>query len=367
MSERTHSTALAGALAGSVALSALMAAALPAAAQTSFEGQRIEVVVPFAPGGAADVGARFLESFLEEHLPGQPEVEVVNRDGGGSILGANWFAQNAQPDGLTVLFTTSSTANPFVLGQSGVEYDLASMRVAYALPFGSVTYVSSSTGIGSLEDLANNESPLIYGGIAAAASDLPTLLSFEVLGLDVRTVLGFTGRGPARLAFERGETNIDFQFTPAYMTQVADQAEAGNVVALMTGGSVAEDGSLTARDPAVPDLPSVHEVYVEMFGEEPSGVEWDAYQAMGALTLSYGLTAYVPEGTPDEVIEAFAQAVEAINADPRFQEESQEVVGGYALISPQEAEAPLKAALQPSQEVADYLRTLLGEKYGVEF
>ena len=338
-----------------------------ASAQDSFEGQRIQIIVPFAPGGATDVAARFLEPYMEKHLPGNPDVEVVNRGGGGSILGANWFQQNAEPDGLTVLFTTSSTATPYVLGQEGVEYDLASMRVGYSLPFGSVTYVSPLTGIASIEDLADTDAKLVYGGISAAASDLPTLLSFEVLGLDVRSVLGFEGRGPARLAFERGETNIDFQFTPAYLTQVADQAEAGSVVPLMTGGSVDEEGRLTARDPAVPDLPSVHELYVELNGEEPKGVEWDAYQAIGALTLSYGLTGYLPEGTPDEVVQAYAEAVQAINADPDFQEGSQEVTGGYELILPQDAEGPLKAALQPSEEVRSYLRTLLSDKYGVAF
>ncbi len=338
-----------------------------ASAQASFEGKRIQVIVPFAPGGATDVAARFLESYLEEHLAGNPDVEVVNRGGGGSILGANWFQQNAKPDGLTVLFTTSSTATPYVLQQEGVEYDLAAMRVAYSLPFGSVTYVAGSTGIESVQDLVDTDARLVYGGISAAASDLPTLLSFEVLGLDVRSVLGFEGRGPARLAFDRGETNIDFQFTPAYLTQVADQAEAGGVVPLMTGGSVDSEGRLTERDPAVPDLPSVHEVYVELNGAEPEGVEWDAYQAIGALTLSYGLTAYLPEGTPDEIIQAYADAAQAINADPRFQEASQEVTGGYDLILPQDAEGPLKAALQPSDEVRDYLRTLLSEKYGVDF
>lgn len=338
-----------------------------AQAQASFEGKRIQVVVPFAPGGATDVAARFLERFLERHLEGNPDIEVVNRDGGGSILGANWFQQNARSDGETVLFTTSSTGNPYVLGQPEVQYDLAAMRVAYSLPFGAVTYVSAATGIESVQDLRETSTPLIYGGIAAAASDLPTLLSFEVLGLDVRSVLGFTGRGPARLAFERGETNIDFQFTPAYLTQVADQVEAGRVVALMSGGSVGADGRLTERDPAVPDLPSVYEVYRELHGSEPEGVEWDAYQAIGALTLSYGLTAYLPAETPDEIVALYAEAVERINADPEFQEQSQEIVGGYSLIAPQDAEGPLKAALQPSEEVRDYLRTLLGDKFGVTF
>lgn len=355
-------------LIASALLAAGVVGAAPAFAQgADFSGKRIEVVVPFAQGGATDVAARFLEPFFEKHLPGNPQVEVVNRAGGGSILGANWFEQNARPDGTTILFTTSSTANPYVLGQREVQYDLASMRIGYSLPFGSVTYVSPATGVQKPADLKSPRVPLIYGGIAAAASDLPTLLSFEVLDIDVRAVLGFTGRGPIRLAFERGETNLDFQFTPVYMTQVADQVAAGRAIALMTGGSVGEDGRLTARDPAVPDLPSVYEVYKEMHGAEPEGVAWDAYQAIGSVTLSYGLTAYLHKDTPDEIIAAFEEVVAKINADPEFQARSQEVVGGYSLLPPSQVEGPLKAALQPSDEVRNYLRTLLAEKYDVRF
>lgn len=348
-----------------VALGIAMLAA-PLKAQADFSNQTIEVIVPFAPGGATDVAARFLEKYLERHLEGNPNVEVVNREGGGSILGANWFEANAQPDGLRVLFTTSSTANPYVLGQPEVQYDLANYRMAYGLPFGSVTYVSNTTGITSVEEFVNAEG-LIYGGIGAAASDLPTLLSFEVFGIDVTSALGFTGRGPIRLAFERGETNVDFQFTPVYMTQVADTVEAGSAVALMSGGYMDADGNMTERDPAVPDLPSVYEAYVDLHGQPPSGVEWDAYNAMAALTLAFGLTAYLHPDTPDEIVALYADAVERINADPEFQEEGQQVVGGYDMTSPTTAEGPLRAALQPTDEVRAYLTNLLSEKYDVEF
>lgn len=353
-----------------VGITALSGGALSAQGQSNayYAGKTIQMIVPFAQGGATDVTARFLEPFLEKHIPGNPDVEIVNRGGGGSILGANWFAANAEPDGTMMLFTTSSTANPYVLEQPAVEYDLGSMEVAFSFPFGAVAYVSPSTGITKPEDLRTTDTPLIYGGIAAAASDLPGLLSFEVLGLDVKSVLGFEGRGPVRLAFDRGETNFDYQFTPVYLTQVAPQVESGNAVPLWTGGAVGEDGRVTERDPVLPDLPSVYEVYKLLNGgEEPSGEAWDAYQAIAALTYSYGLTGYLPPETPAEVIEIFENAVVAINADPEFKEASEEVAGGYSLIPPSEAEAPLKAALKPSKEVKAYLRELLSTKYGVTF
>ncbi|MEM8665401.1 MAG: hypothetical protein AAGF49_14920 [Pseudomonadota bacterium] len=347
---------------------ALLALSLPASADEGmFAGKTIDVVVPFGPGGATFVSAKFLEPFFEKHLPGNPEINVIDRPGGGSILGANWFEQNAKPDGETILFTTSSTANPFVLGQDGVEYRLADYRVAYSHPFSAVAYVSPSTGVTSAADIKNSSAPLVYGGIAAAASDLPGLLSFEVLDLDVKSVLGFNGRGPVRLAFEQGAVNLDYQFTPVYLTQVVPSIEEGNAVPLWTGGSIDESGSLTERDPIAPDLPSVHEVYTEINGEAPSGIEWDAFESISSVTYAYGLTGYMHPDTPQEILDAFAKAVEDINADPEFQAESQKVTNGARLNAGPETEAAIKAALSPSDEVRDYLRNLLSEKYGVNF
>src|SRR3546814_10076771 len=83
----------------------------PVAAQDHYAGEAITVVVPFSPGGATYVSAKFLEPFLEKHIAGNPAIEVVDRPGGGSILGANWFAQNAEPDGMTILFTKIGRAH----------------------------------------------------------------------------------------------------------------------------------------------------------------------------------------------------------------------------------------------------------------
>lgn len=350
-----------------MAAAALIGLVMPAAAQDGyFAGKTIEIVVPFGEGGATFVSAKFLEPYFEKHLPGNPELDVVSRPGGGSILGANWFEQNANSDGTTILFTTSSTANPFVLGQEGVEYRLADYRVAYSHPFSAVAYVSPDTGVTSAADIKNASTPLIYGGIAAAASDLPGLLSFEVLDLDVKTVLGFNGRGPVRLAFEQGELNLDYQFTPVYLTQVVPSVSEGRAVPLWTGGAM-DGGVLKARDPIAPELPSVYEVYEQMNGAAPSGIEWDAFQGVASVTYAYGLTGYMHPDTPQEVLDIFAETVAAINADPEFQAESQKVTNGARLNAGPDTEAAIKAALSPSQEVKDYLRELLGTKYGVNF
>jgi tripartite-type tricarboxylate transporter receptor subunit TctC len=337
------------------------------AAAVDFSGKTIEIVVPFSPGGATFVSAKFLEPYLEKHLPGNPDINVVDRPGGGSILGANWFEKNAKSDGTTILFTTSSTANPFVLGKKGVEYRLADYRIAYSHPFSAVAYTSPGTGIKTAKDVKNSKQPLVYGGIAAAASDLPGLLSFEVLGLDVKSVLGFKGRGPARLAFAQGETNLDYQFTPVYLTQVVPSVAEGKAVPLWTGGAVDSEGKLRKRDPIAPELPSVYEVHKQLYGKEPSGIKWQAFEAIASVTYAYGLTAYMHPDTSQDILDVFAKAANDINNDPAFQAESKKVTNGARLSAGPETEKAIKGALKPSPEVKKYLVDLLTSKFGVKF
>ncbi len=331
-----------------------------------YAGKTIDVIVPFAPGGAADVTTRFIAPFLTKHLPGKPNFNVTNLGGGGSILGANQFEKTGKPDGLLILSTTSSSAFPYMFKQQGVAYDLSNKRVAYAIGIGPVVYAAPATGIEKPADLAKPKTPLIYGGIAATGSDLPVLLAFELLGLDVKSVLGFQGRGPIRLAFERGETNLDFQFTSVYLTQVRQLVEAKKAVPLMTGGASDAQGRFTARDPVVADLPSVYEVYKSIYNKEPSGPVWGAYQAAAALTFEFGVIGWMPAGTPQEAIDAFAAASVAVNADPEFQARGQQVTGGYKLQDGKAIDAKVKAALAASPEVASFLRDFLTKKYGVK-
>ena len=75
------------------------------AQSTQYPTRPLRMVVPFTPGGGADIGARQIAARLSEQL-GQ-QVVVDNRGGGGGLIGMKITA-DAAADGYTVLFTSAS-------------------------------------------------------------------------------------------------------------------------------------------------------------------------------------------------------------------------------------------------------------------
>jgi tripartite-type tricarboxylate transporter receptor subunit TctC len=102
-----------------VALLAVLAAA-PSAPAQDYPTRPVTIIVPFAPGGSADIGARMFAQKLTERL-GKPVV-VENRAGVGTVIGANAVAK-AAPDGYTLLMGGSSALAYNVTLHKSLPYD----------------------------------------------------------------------------------------------------------------------------------------------------------------------------------------------------------------------------------------------------
>jgi len=89
-----------------IILAALLAAAAPvASAQDAYPTKPVTMIVPFPPGGVADIVGRPLAAVMEKSLK-QPVV-VLNRTGAGGAVGMSAVAKSA-PDGYTILMGLSS-------------------------------------------------------------------------------------------------------------------------------------------------------------------------------------------------------------------------------------------------------------------
>lgn len=109
-----------------VLLTACMALAtlvIPAAhAQTAaYPDKPVRIIVPFPPGGAADIFARLIGQKYGELWAGKQAVVIDNRAGASGIIGSE-AAAKAAPDGYTLLMVTIGHAvNPYIFNK--LPYD----------------------------------------------------------------------------------------------------------------------------------------------------------------------------------------------------------------------------------------------------
>ncbi|MDH4094022.1 MAG: tripartite tricarboxylate transporter substrate-binding protein [Betaproteobacteria bacterium] len=349
------------------AVAGALAASLPLAAHAAdFRGKTIDFVIPFPVAGGSDVWARFYAPFMTKYLPGNPTVVVKNVPGGGSTRGANEFAERAKPDGLTILGTSGSTQFPYLLGDTRVRYEYKDWTPVLASPTGGVVFVNANLGVKSAADIAAlRKAKLIYGSEGATSLSLVPMLAFRQLDLPVQYVFGMKARGGARLAFERGESNIDYQTSSAYLASVVPLVKAGKAVPLFSWGVLDASGKL-ARDPTFPDLPHVGEV-IGAAGGKQSGLEWDTLMAF--ITAGFGAQKIVvlPKGTPKDIVAAYSQAFGKMQSDPQFAATKEKILGEYPQATGKDAETLYRVATQVSPASRYWVREHLVQNYGVKF
>ncbi|QJQ97134.1 tricarboxylate transporter [Halomonas sp. PA5] len=325
----------------------------------------ITFTVPFGVGGGTDVWARFFVPWFSEHLPGEPTIMIDNVPGGGSINGANLFATRARSDGSAILATSASTQFPAMLDDSRVRYDYADWTPILASPTGGVVYVSGGMGENqesALETLL--ETPVQFAAQTPTGLEMPVLIALDLLGTEVTPVFGMRSRGEGRLAFERGEAEIDFQTTSAYLNSVVPMVEAGQAIPLFSLGMLNEDGELV-RDPAFPDLPTFNEVYERVHGEAPTGPGYDAFRQFFASGYALQKLIMLPNDTPTEIIEAYRNAASEFISNPRFTDESDAQLGPYEPVIGNVVERHLANVMTLEDATRDWLAEWLDRQYGV--
>lgn len=365
---KTRTRAILAALGTASALT--IAATIPAGAGAhggvDMAGKTVEYVIPFSESGGSAQWANFYAPLISEALPGKPTVVVRYRPGAGSTEGANWFqGQQEQGDGTLIFGTSGSTQFPYLLGDPRVRYEYKDWQVVLASGTGGVVYLPPDLAErfdGDFDDL--KEEFFLYGSQGATTLDLVPLLSFKMLGLQVDPVFGVEGRGDGRLMFERGEANIDYQTSAAYLANVQPLVDQGLAVPVFTWGALDDAGNVV-RDPTFPDLPSFKEVCEATEGCETSGVAYDAWKAFFVSGFAAQKLIYLPKSASADVVATYTQALEAVKARPDFAEISEAELGVYPQATGEAAQKANEAAITISPEAKQYVLDWLKADYGV--
>ncbi|HZM35589.1 MAG TPA: tripartite tricarboxylate transporter substrate binding protein [Burkholderiales bacterium] len=273
---------------------AFLALILPfAALGQDYPSKPITMIVPFPPGGVADIVGRPLATVMEKTLK-QPVV-VVNRTGAGGAIGMA-AAAKAEPDGYTILMALSSIsifpvsdplngkAPPYTLK------DFAPIALVTADP--TVLVVSADSPYKTIQDFVaaakanpgkiNYSSSGVYGTLHVAMAMFANAAGIELFHVP------YQGGGPAVTALLGGQVQALASGPAAAIGQI----KAGKMRALAGWGE--------KRLALMPDLPTFKELGYK-------DVEFYIWSAVVA-----------PAATPAPVQQKLREAVRQAVADPAF-------------------------------------------------
>jgi len=169
------------------------------------------MIVPYPPGGVADITARIYSPRLVEAW--SQSVLIDNRPGANGAIGAELAARSA-PDGYTLLMATASeiTINPTFYPKLGYEpvRDFAPISLASNNPVVLVT--NATTTIRTLADLVAQgkarPDTLAFGTPGSGSLHHLTVEQFRLLGGPLLVHVPYKGGGPAAAAVVGGETPL---------------------------------------------------------------------------------------------------------------------------------------------------------------
>jgi tripartite-type tricarboxylate transporter receptor subunit TctC len=299
-------------MAGAFALAAL---AGPALAQ-GYPNKPIELQVPFAPGGTTDIVARIIADPLGKTL-GQ-SVIVVNKPGGGGIVGAAETAR-ATPDGykLGIATVSSTAANPAI--NPKVPYD----PVTDFTPIINIAATPNIIAVNPnfpaknyaefVAELKKNPGKYSYstsgtGGIGHMLMELYKSLTGTYV-----THIPYRGAGPALNDTVAGQVPIIFDNLPSALPFI----KAGRLIPIVV--------SAPQRVAALPNVPTFKEVNLEP-------VNRMAY---------YGILG--PKDLPREIVDKISDATRKALADPAVRARIEATDSVIVANTPEQFAAQIKA------------------------
>ena len=267
------------------------AALLCSAAFAQYPNKPVRLIVPFPPGGAAELGARIFAQPLGLQL-GQPVI-IETRPGADGII-ASEAVRQAPADGYTLYYGTATGMSFAPAAKKVPPYDPVNDFTPVSLVgiFGFFIYSHASLPVNTVGELVayarTNPGKLNYG-TGNATSILSTALFGAQQKLDI-VHIPYKGDGPLSIDLIAGRVQFAIASTSIAVQHVKD----GKLRALAT--------LLPSRSPLFPDAPTMSEAGLVPVPISPWG----------------GL--FGPPRMPKEIVDRLARDIAVVLAKPEVRE-----------------------------------------------
>jgi tripartite-type tricarboxylate transporter receptor subunit TctC len=252
----------------------------------------IEVLIPYSPGGSSDVTARIIAKHLERYV--DTSCVVVNKTGGGGLIGHTYFANQAENDGYTIGALTQSFLSDEILKAKGRWSYKNTQALAY-IHTQNIGWGVSTKGplkdksIKEVIDMAKEKPNTLKVSIVSGITHDFILQTVEMASGAKFIGVPFQGGRPGVVAMLGGHVDIATDF----YADLKSHLEAGEAKMLAISG--------TARSSDIPEIPTFNEVLGVDY------INWATYRFV-----------FVPKGVQRDRVNFLKAAIDAVLHDPEF-------------------------------------------------
>lgn len=296
-----------------------------ALAQSTYPDHPVRVIVPFGPGGVADITARLVADKLSDKM-GQRFV-IENMPGAGGIAAARAVLAGGT-DGYTLAFFTNGTAISVPLFKDLPFDPLKQFVPISAIGYFDLVFVSAANSnfhtLGDVLKAARDKPGSINLGsiVVGSTQDLTAELFKSMSGTDI-VIVPFRTSPDEAIGLLRGDIQMSVEFYAALKPSL----QSGQPRPLAT--------SAPQRSPELPDVPTVSEAGVPKFDV----TSWNAL--------------YAPVGTSPDIIKKLNAALRDVLADPDLKKRALDLGIDAKGSTPEEMDARMRSDIDKWTKVIE--------------
>ncbi|MCC6888068.1 MAG: hypothetical protein IT536_05975 [Hyphomicrobiales bacterium] len=212
---------------------------MPAAAQSTeefYKGKTIAIVLGHPPGGSYDLYARLAADHLKRFIPGQPNIIVQHRPGGGGVAAVRWFYAQAARDGTAMGLFTETIGHTQLLTPETGKWKVEEMTyVGSFTPSNAAMVIRKNAPATTPESMRKIPVTVACTGVNSQSYQYPASLK-ELGGFKFVIVCGYPGSAEVMLAIHRGEADM---FSGSWHVWRATQQQGlrdGSLIPVIQGG-----------------------------------------------------------------------------------------------------------------------------------
>jgi len=294
----------------SIVIAALAAATIstiahPVAAQSVeqfYKGKTVTVMIGHPPGGSYDLYARLATDHLQRFIPGNPNVILQHKPGGGGTIAVTYFYDQAPRDGSMIGLFPETIGHTQVINPKVGKWKLQEMTYIGSLTSVNAAFVRRKDAVAkTIDEMKQKEMNVGCTGQTSQSYQTSAMLK-NLAGLKLKIICGYQGSKEYVLAMERGEIDA--------VSSAWNQWASGNAQHFASGDFVAVIQTGLKRHPDLANVPLAQDLV-----SDPERKKIFEFASAGS---AIGRALMVPPGVPKDRIDALRAAFDKLVKDPQF-------------------------------------------------